>query len=232
MGDIMDRRREIIASQPHLVTASGSAVLVNIAEPKIERLMVSFLPVQTGSGTPSPSNVRPIMGYATIMASIGTMPVDIGLGGTYYGGTVDLVSGVMTVTMIGFNPATLPSLAKDSATSTAFVLSIRKPNNDLPNRKEGGAFISNRFSTEISSGTPGRMSESGSYFYLILPASELSESTVNGARAWLTDHPTVVAYEPVTPQTVTLTPQTIAALRGQQTVTSPAGTVEISYWTH
>lgn len=229
---VIEQRQRMIAAQPHLVTASGDSLSISIAEPKIERLAVTFSPVQTGSGTPSLSNVRPIMGWSTIAASIGTMPVGISLGGTYYGGVVDLVGGTMTVTMIGFNPATLPSLAKDSATSTAFVLSIRKPNNDLPNRKEGGAIISNRFSTEISSGTPGRMSESGSYFYLILPASEMSASTVDGARAWLTDHPTVVAYEPITTQTVTLTPQTIAALRGQQTVTSTAGAVEISYWTN
>ena len=236
---VMEDRRRIIAAQPHLVTASGSAVLVDIAEPKIERLAVTFSPVQTGSGTQSPTNVRPIMGYATIMASIGTMPVDISLGGTYYGGTVDLVSGVMTVTH---------ELWKYSSSAG---ISISTKNDwkiiwvDLGDRyaiysATDYAVFGDQYVTgtnELNYTTPpvysvNTASNNLHKVFLKVYATDLPTQDTAGARAFL-DSTMPSFYVPLTtPETVTLTPQTIAALRGQQTVTSPAGAVGISYWTH
>ena len=227
----MDRRREIIASQPHLVTASGSAILANIAEPKIERLKVTFAPVQTGSGTPSPSNVRPIMGWSTIAASIGTMPVDISLGGTYYGGTVDLVSGTMTVTnkLNVYDGSSDESWNVETASAgTNFYIRVQDAQASTYNvlcstavkRAEGGTY------------TQGTCYISGARNFNLAIGDLISITTVSGFKTWLASHNVQLYYPLATPQTVTLTPQTIAALRGQQTVTSPAGAVEISYWTH
>jgi hypothetical protein len=229
---VIENRRRIIAAQPHLVTASGSAVLVTIAEPKIEHLRVTFSPVQTGSGTPSPSNVRPIMGWSTIAASIGTMPVDISLGGTYYGGTVDLVSGVMTVTKFGFtgnNPNAYAYL--DSVQTNVVVFTINLSRSGFPNAS--GGIMASHFSPTIPSGTAGRVVLSGGYIYSVVPRSDFS-GTINdeAVRTWLIYHNPTYVYTRTTPQTVQLSPQTIAALRGQQTTISPAGAVEISYWTH
>lgn len=238
MGVMQDRRR-IIEAQPHLVTASGGSVLVNIAEPKIERLTVTFSPIQTGSGTPSPSNVRPIMGYATITASIGTMPVDISLGGTYYGGTVDLVSGTMTVTHERWTYSSSAALSISTKNEYKIIWV------DLGNRYAtysatdyavfGDQYVTGLnvlnytnpvvYSVNTASNNPHKV-------FLKVYATDLPTQDVAGARAFL-DSTMPSFYVPLTtPETIQLTPQTIAALRGQQTVTSPSGSVAITYWTH
>ena len=61
--DVIERRRSIIASQPHKVSAAGERIFVNIGEPKISKLAVDFRPLQAGSGIPSQSNVREIVGW-------------------------------------------------------------------------------------------------------------------------------------------------------------------------
>lgn len=60
---ILIRRRGIIAAQPHRATASGALVHVDRAEPAPLSCVVGIDAVQSGSGTPSPSNVRPITGW-------------------------------------------------------------------------------------------------------------------------------------------------------------------------
>lgn len=343
-------RRRLIAAQPHLVTASGETLSVAVAEPKVQRLAVTFTPVQSGSGTPSPSNVRPISGFSEIpvyltvsanlfdkaavtqgyyiksngdlagdntwcispyipvsglasisylgLTTVGNAPQSawydasknfissfkqatgsntisvpsgaayarfsvffrassdpdtfmvvsgsqIGtyepyrgitptanLGGTYYDGTVDLVSGVMTVTKHGFTGTQSGlDIRFDHAETTIVVGLIVMNTSGLPGY--GGEMISSRFSTSIASGNAGRMVISGAGLFFVMPRSDFSGTPDDAAvKQWFVDHPTTFVYTLATPQTVTLTPQTIAALRGQQTVTSPAGSVEISYWTH
>ena len=56
-------RRRIIASQPNDITREGSIVSfgTNIARPM--QVTCALTPVQSGSGDPSPSNIRPITGW-------------------------------------------------------------------------------------------------------------------------------------------------------------------------
>ena len=66
--------------------------------------VVDVTATQSGSGTPSPDNVRPINGYSAINisqsgADTSTPTVHtINLSGTYYGGEYDARTGVFTVT--------------------------------------------------------------------------------------------------------------------------------------
>ena len=347
---VIEQRQRMIAAQPHLVTATGESLAVNITEPKINRLAVSFLPVQTGSGTPSPSNVRPISGFSEIpvyltasknlfdksavtrgyyiksngqlagdntwclspyipvsgqasisylgLTTVGNAPYSawydasknfissfkqavgtntinipsgaayarfsvfvgasgpnldsfmvvggsqignyepyrgispsISLGGTYYGGTVDLVSGVMTVThsLAVYDGSSDESWSVETASAgTNFYIRVQDAQASTYNvlcstavkRAEGGTY------------TQGTCYISGARNFNLAIGDLISITTVSGFKTWLASHNVQLYYPLATPQTVTLTPQTIAALRGQQTVTSPAGAVEISYWTH
>lgn len=77
------------------------------ASDNIASLTVPFSPIQSGSGTPSPDNVRPISGRTglnvyvsptTVQADATTYAVDwTSQAGTAYGGTLDLVTSVLTV---------------------------------------------------------------------------------------------------------------------------------------
>lgn len=98
MGDLIANRRRLIAAAPHKATAQNASSIL-IGEPKIERLAVTFSPVQSGSGTPSPSNVRAISGWSEIPVWFTPGADDILSAvpaGNY--GTIDLSTGIMTVT--------------------------------------------------------------------------------------------------------------------------------------
>ncbi|MBQ9720593.1 MAG: hypothetical protein IJV64_07855, partial [Oscillospiraceae bacterium] len=70
------------------------------------KCVVNIEPVQSGSGDPSPTNVRPISGWtgATIKRygtdesdRLSTYTISFGEAGTVYGGTLDVGTGVLTV---------------------------------------------------------------------------------------------------------------------------------------
>lgn len=67
MDLIMDYRRKIIASSPHLSSASGAvASFSDGADLPLKSLLVDIEPVQSGTGDPSPDNVRPISGWNAV----------------------------------------------------------------------------------------------------------------------------------------------------------------------
>lgn len=63
----MDYRRKIIANSPHLASASGAfATFSDGTDLPLKSLNVDIEPVQSGSGDPSPTNVRPISGWNAV----------------------------------------------------------------------------------------------------------------------------------------------------------------------
>lgn len=64
MDMTMFRRRGLLLNTPHIVNESGSIVTFDSAYNKvpIKRLICNIDPIQSGSGDPSPDNVRPISG--------------------------------------------------------------------------------------------------------------------------------------------------------------------------
>ena len=91
--------------------ASGSGTSVNFEANDVFNLIkceIDFEPDQTGSGTPSTSNPRPINGHSTI--TINQSPTSdpqegtdivINLGDTYYTGHLDIKKGKLTIKDIG-----------------------------------------------------------------------------------------------------------------------------------
>lgn len=233
MGVMADRRR-LIADQPHKATASGE---IMIAEPKIERLAVTFIPVQSGSGTPSPSNVRPISGRSTIAANIGEQEKSIALGGSYYGGTVDLVSGLLTVTYGAYTITSATTIEGNASGNFLYVVMQDQ-------MKHGGGVLPNGYcdSIELVEARPRtRLSAAlgtydGGIYYNRLYIWDIDKlypaiTTKAAAIAKMQEIAPTFVFELETPQIVTLTPQSINALRGVQNVSSSAGSVEITYWT-
>ena len=70
MGSLIETRRRILLDTPHLETASGSVVSFHTdMKSKLKECKLYFSPVQSGSGDPSPDNVRPISGWNGITAT-------------------------------------------------------------------------------------------------------------------------------------------------------------------
>lgn len=97
------------------------------AETNLENGVVTIKCTLSGTGTPSPSNVRDLNGFTEITISVEnednseettTYSVDLPEdAGTVYGGTLDLTAGVLTVTHIKATYPTDNTVAKSNASS-------------------------------------------------------------------------------------------------------------------
>lgn len=109
MGDAVRYNKTLAllaAGRKRYSAASGDVISFDGDGSPLRGLTVGIEPVQSGSGDPSPDNVRPISGWtgATVFHS-GADPSDpeeIAVSwadgaGTVYGGTLDVLSGVLTV---------------------------------------------------------------------------------------------------------------------------------------
>ena len=78
-------------------SASGNPVTINAQRGDIINPVVTFNPIQTGSGTPSPSNPRPISAYGDIQIGVNGNITYIDIDGAKYGGVLDVTTGVLTI---------------------------------------------------------------------------------------------------------------------------------------
>ena len=220
MGVIEDRRR-IIATQPHLVTASGAAVSVNIGEPKVERLAVTFAPVQSGSGTPSPSNIRQINGWSSIPVEISAGTDDI-LAAVPEGlfGSIDLSTGIMTVTHFSKEIVANDFISYYAASGATHSDRICTPKTVLPGTSTGsgnaqGAVIATCMickengaaTTTLATDAPyaAMSGTNGNTSLFVMFPSSYGITSLNLGKAWIQNHPLTVVFKYATPQTVQLT---------------------------
>ena len=88
---------------PFIEDVTGSIITINNQfNDYLLSLKATIEAIQQGSGDPSPDNVRPIVGVSevNITQQVTDTPdriYTINLGGTYYGGVLDVTSGVFTV---------------------------------------------------------------------------------------------------------------------------------------
>ena len=100
-------------SQPHLVDASGSLITVNkAAKAKMKSCLLTITPHQSGTGDPSPENIRPISGISSDAVYVAptsdpsdpdkvTYPITIPTPpGTVFGGEIDYTAGKLKITGI------------------------------------------------------------------------------------------------------------------------------------
>ena len=106
-------------------TLTGSIVTFNsqYAGLPLKSHSVEVVATQSGSGTPSPSNPRPITGYSAINISHSDADTSnptvytIQIGSTVYGGEYDARTGVLTVTHIYIKPTSTATISSFSHTA-------------------------------------------------------------------------------------------------------------------
>ena len=88
-------------------TASGNpATFTTDVKKALAGLTIPFTPIQTGTGNPAPDNVREILGKSEIRIShsgedtSNPNVVTVSLGDTFYGGSLDAATGILTVEYI------------------------------------------------------------------------------------------------------------------------------------
>ena len=176
-------------------------------------MTISMDPIQEGTGDPSPSNPRPITGRTAIEvgnANDNTHNVTIQLGRTVYGGTLDVVSGVLTVTHevvdlgdIGWNATNSDNVAS----STAINSLVKRPSsNDTVVNAYCDSFkmVSRNQFVQYQSDYQIAINISGT---VMVHSSDLAGNTSTQNKTALTDIKLV--YPLATPTTYQLTPADI-----------------------
>ena len=193
-------------------TASGNPVTVSAQGGDMVSPVVTFNPIQTGSGTPSPSNPRPISAYGDIQVGINGNITYIAFDNAVYGGVLDVATGVLTVTNIGVS-----FKISDCTSSTTYANNQRyfKPlafGDDIS--VYGEASGNNKSLTNIA-GTYAYNTSDTTHFYLT------GGGTIHFFVPIGTSADTEMQFTATltTPQTVQLTSEQIALVQGTNTVT-------------
>ena len=217
-------------------TASGEVVTFDdgIVLP-LPALKVFIEPLQSGSGDPSPDNIRPISGWdnvnVTVADDVDNPTVEnvytIDLDGTCYGGTLDVVSGVLTVKKAYVNMGTL---AWSTAGSGRHNTTITGAN------PSADAVITNAVCSNYVPTSYSQIANIDNSFFLgyqNTPLLQVNDSEYNGESA--TDfkahmNGVQLVYELATPQTIQLTPTQVNSLIGVNNIYADTGDVELTYF--
>lgn len=224
-------------------TATGNPVTfeTDLAKP-LKSLVANFLPIQSGTGDPSPTNIRPITGWTGLDVMHGadqtdydTYPVTWTTHGTIYGGYVDLVTGEVWRTWKGVDLG-LQSWAKRSENQNRQVweayFSDAKFETYMSAAYQANAKCSEfDLTTSNGSWTVGKfapaMEGQKQVFIFVFPPNSFSTGTecaeaMDGVQ---------LAYELASPVLITtLTPQQINAIKGNNTMWSDGnGDCEVTY---
>lgn len=200
----------------------------------LKSLTVNVEPVQSGSGDPSPTNVRPISGWtgANVVVSPTTDAQDGTIypiswqseAGTVYGGTLDVDSGVLTVTKAEVDLGTLNWTLVNIETRSNFF------NATLPTKVLNGNYISSMY---YKTGNPYSFDEN-LIVYIINIGGNGNLFIRNTAYTTAADFKAAMSgvqlvYELATPIEITLTPTKIDTLLGTNNIWADAGPVSVDY---
>ena len=211
---------------------SGNPVSISDGAPApVISMTVGIVPAQAGGGIPSPDNVRSITGWTGCNLSVNDTAYPISWqseAGTVYGGTLDILTGVLTVThgFAEFDGSSDEAWGNPSAGRCS--IEISDAIHDGPAaRKECLCNIGIYSSGASTVGVCFMYTSSGKFFYYA-PAEALTSKSV--FMTWLSTHHLQVVYSLNNPLTYQLTPNQVSTLLGKNLITADAGTISMQYY--
>ena len=195
-----------LSNQNHIQITDGAG---GLACPEV---LCSIVPSQSGSGTPSPSNVRPISGFSSAVLTrdqgTGTTPTTYtaALGRTVYGGSIDFVSGQGTIAFArdvfrwGDGVA---STDLGTHTRRRFDLTVKADNTTSPAKSLCSIATWNASSSLDAVHYNIYSPDANTNRFICFLPNDISEDTM-----------IEVCYPIETPTTFTITPQTITTAQG------------------
>ena len=216
-------------------TVNDDVITINDAAPmSASECVVDIVAVQSGSGDPSPSNVRPISGFSEVVITQKdntdnptiTNTYTIQLGETVYGGTLDVSKGELN------NNGNLISVTSDN-TDGEYMISdticrIRVPNIAL--YKSGGyAICSHLLYFADWNGNYPHFYIAGMEIFIFVPATSIQDAKDYINNQYSSGNPIKVCYELETPYTIQLTPRQIKLLENNNTIYANSGDISLEY---
>lgn len=219
-----------------LIEETSSGAVVSFADGAnnipVKELIASIEPIQSGSGTPSPDNVRPISGRtsSTLTQNDGQTPPVIerthttDFGQTVFGAKLNHTTGVLRITNIQIQPTYVNSQGTDGGN---YFYRRGLPDAGV-NTASGGYLISNRWATATSHSLGSILITSNGTSLHFTPADQ-TLNTVDKMNEWLENNETIIVYELATPIEIQLTPTEVKTLLGGNTFFADSGDVEVTY---
>lgn len=223
---LLDSVTERIASTLPVNTVTGAIVSVTDGADNIpvKDLTIAITPAQSGSGDPSPTNVRPISGWtgANVHVNDDVIAIDWqSTAGTVYGGSLDVTTGVLTVDRAMVDLGTLTWTY--SASYNIFSTNIygKKPGHTegaVSQYSNGGWWSGWTDKDGVWCGNPSndgfvvkdtRFTDAATF-----------KTAMNGVQ---------FCYELATPQTYQLTPTEVSTLLGSNNVWADTGDTTLTY---
>lgn len=217
-------------------TPGASVTFMTADAAPLKSLKVAIVPTQSGSGDPSPDNVRPISGSTKCTVQVGdgvNTPTDyeIAFGadvGTVYGGTLDVLTGTLTVT---HDIIALSSFTWSIISNTDGVFRTYGNNALWLNYNYDGVILSNAYKQADSkiwssfNNFEVNLGNGSNYPIFIIKDSNLINATADEATTYFSNSGFYVICERKTPQTYHLTPTEIETLIGTNVVTADTGDI-------
>lgn len=201
-------------------------------------LEISIVPVQSGSGDPSPSNVRPISGWSGANVTVTddlttpteTHALSIPLHDnsdnpiTVYGGTLNVTSGELVVTHANVDMGTLIWRRTTSYSNPIFFITVTgKLMSNIPMLCSAYKFSGNFRGAENFAQSAENGSIGNCYANEQIYVRDDSYTDADTFRTAVTGQ--TVFYELATPQTYQLTPTQVSTLLGQNNIFADCGQV-------
>ncbi len=234
-------RAAVLASYPtDTATGSPASFPDGANGVPVEDLKVAIGLAQSGSGTPSPANVRPITPRTGLTLSHSgadtTDPEELAVSwadaaGHIWAGTLDVTTGVLT------------ELYYDaSEEALGMTVTGQTPNETVQARFKPGLqdfsatqsdILSDYFSYTNGSGQSGMIARvdlsSGAWLYLNIPQSQMEGTTTEDVQAWAAEKKPVILLKRTTPVTWQLPPHAVKTLLGANNFWADTGAVTVEY---
>lgn len=224
---------------PVYSTATGNpAMFSTIRSAPLQSLVTDINLLQTGSGNPSPSNVRPITGWTGVNISHSgantanptvipvTWQVDAG---TVYQGTIDVISGVLTATWVSVE---YDGSSDENWKCSSNVRYYIGPPVAPHYVRTSSAYIKGNIAKSVAASALGSTSEDVCFVYGTGSIGIAKASIYNNLasfRTFLSNNPAQLVYQVETPIVYQLTPQQINALLGVNNIWANTGDVSVTY---
>ena len=198
-------------------TASNDAYIYLYAGDVVGDFTLSEVQIELGS---TATAYEPYTGTTTT----------VNLGRTVYGGTLDVVSGELTVDRFAstYNGSEAWALYSSSDTTNVFRLL-----NAITAQTDQSLEISSHFAFN-SKANQANVSRANTFVQgaskaLFIQVEKTLATDADAFKSWLASNPVTVVYGLQQPQTYTLTPTEVSTLLGENNVWADSGDVEITY---
>ncbi len=239
--------RMIVDSLAPEFSETGAVVTCNPVAGYPLSIQAQIVPLQEGSGDPSPDNVRPISGWDSATLTHNDTTITIQFGQTVYGGTLDWTTGVLTIDKIVVlaNSEILIScsgVGLYNENLTNFYIELRNVLED-PTIALGENAMSNRLKLRTNEQLYaianmffiGAIGTINAYIgfnientLVGIDAGDSKDVAVQKLKSYLNANPISFVVSINSPQIVQLTPQEILALSGVNTIHADTGDVTVS----